>query len=218
MISGTTGAIRGLVLAAALAGWLAPAPAAAAADSAGATVGRFQQALLGVMKQAKALGIRGRFDRLVPVVEQSFNLPVMIATASAPYWKAGTEDQRARLVTAFRRMSIASAATLFDDYGGQSFRTLGERKGRGPVMLVDTQIVQPKDDPVTITYVVAQIRGRWWIVDIVVAGGISEITVRRSEYLALLKEGGLDRLVAALERKADNLLAGREKARAEGVR
>lgn len=190
--------------------------AAAEEDGARAVVAGFQQGLLGAMKDARTLGIKGRADRLMPFIETAFNLPVMIATASAPFWQGATAEQRAALVESFSRMSIASAATLFDSYSGETFRIAGTRKGNGPTLLVDTQIVRPKRDPVNITYVAANIRGRWWIVDIIVGGGISELTVRRSEYQSILKEGGVASLVATLSRKAENLLAGKEKAAPAG--
>ena len=192
-------------------------PALAQTQDARTVVADFQSGLLGVMKDARALGVKGRFDRLKPVVEKAFNLPVMIATVTTPYWQSATDAQRARLLAAFRRMSVASSATLFDDYGGETFKIIGERKGNGPTMLVDTQLIEPRDEPTDITYVTANIRGRWWIIDIVVDKGISELTTRQSDYQNLLKEGGVDRLTAGLEQKADNLLAGREKARAEGA-
>ena len=43
-------------------------------------------------------------------------------------------------------------------------------------------------------------------------GGISEVKVRRNEYLKLLKEGGLDGLTEALNNKASRLLSGKETA------
>jgi phospholipid transport system substrate-binding protein len=191
---------------------------ATANEAARAVVAEFQQGLLGVMKEAKALGVAGRAERLSPVVEKAFNLPVMIATVAAPFWRPATPDQREALVSAFRSMSVASAATLFDGYSGESFRTVAHRPGSGGTVLVDTQIVRPGRDPVTITYVAANVRDRWSIVDIIVGSGISELTVRRSEYQTLLQQGGVPRLVAALRQKAENLLAGKEKAQVEGGR
>jgi phospholipid transport system substrate-binding protein len=189
-----------------------PFIASAAEKTASGMVRSFQDGLSGVMQNAKQLGLRGRYDALAPIIEKSFHLPVMISSASRPYWRAASDDQRERLIAAFRRMSISAVATLFDNYDGETFKVVRERDVEGPTVLVDTQIVPREDDPVDITYVTARIKDRWWIIDVIVGGGISEIAVRRSEYLALLKEGGPERLVAALEGQADRLLAGAEKA------
>ena len=57
----------------------------------------------------------------------------------------------------------------------------------------------------------ARLGDRWWIIDVIVGGGISEVAVRRSEYQKLPAEGGIERLIAALAKKADDLIAGRIK-------
>ena len=189
---------------------LGPLPAWSDNSSAAGVVEGFQASLVDVMKRAKKLGVKGRYDVLGPVIEQSFHQPLMIATASAPYWRAGTSEQRAGLLKAFRRMSASTLATLFDDYNGEIFRVERVRKTPGRVVIVDTQIIRTADDPVDISYVAVELNNRWWIIDIIVSGGISEVKSRLGEYGAFLREGGLDSLTAALNRRADRLLSGQE--------
>ena len=83
------------------------------------------------------------------------------------------------------------------------------RKITGPVVIVDTQIIRKTEAPVDISYVAVDLKKRWWIIDVIVAGGISEVKSRKSEYSALLKKGGLDRLAAKLEARAKRLLSGK---------
>jgi phospholipid transport system substrate-binding protein len=186
---------------------------AALADNSSAigVVKGFQASLLEVMKSAKNLGVKGRYEALKPVIEDRFHQTLMIGTASAPYWKAGSSEQRSKLLAAFRRMSASALATLFDDYNDEMFRIERERKTPRRVVIVDTKIIRKKKDPVDISYVAVYLKDRWWIIDIIVSGGISEVKSRKSEYSALLNKGGLDRLTAALDAKADRLLSGKEK-------
>ena len=179
-------------------------------SSAMGVVEGFQASLLDVMKRAKILGVKGRFEVLGPIIKNRFHQPLMIATASAPYWKAGSREQRSNLLAAFRRMSASTLATLFDEYNDEIFRIERERKTSGRVVIVDTQIIRKKNDPINISYAAVDLKGRWWIIDIIVSGGISEVKVRRNEYGAFLKQGGLDRLAAALEETADRLLSGKD--------
>ena len=183
-------------------------------SSAKGVVEGFQASLLEVMKSAKKLGLKGRYEALGPVIKNRFHQSLMIATASAPYWKAGSSEQRSKLLAAFSRMSASALATLFDGYNDEIFRVERERKTSGRVVIVDTKIIRKKKDPVSISYVAVDLKDRWWIIDIIVSGGISEVKSRRSEYSAFLKRGGLDRLTAALETKANRLLSGKEKIRA----
>lgn len=182
-------------------------PAQADGRSPSAVVKGLQQGLLATMKQAKELGINGRYERLRPVIDESLYLPAMVATATAPYWNDGTTAERRRLIEAFRRMIASQVATFFDEYDGESFRIIRERKTNGPTVLVDTLVVRQEEFGVSITYVTAKIRDRWWIVDIIVEGGISEVKVRQNEYSSLLKEGKLDALAHALNAQADKILA-----------
>jgi phospholipid transport system substrate-binding protein len=109
-------------------------------------------------------------------------------------------------------MGASSIVTLFNEYDGEVFRIWRSRKTSGPTILVDTKIGNPKDkDPTAVTYVTAKIQGRWWIIDVIVAGGISEVKVRKNEFSAVLKRGGLDKLISVLNTRADRLLSGKEK-------
>ncbi len=190
--------------------YLGSTPVLSDNSSAMGVVEGFQASLLDVMKRAKILGVKGRFEALGPIIENRFHQPLMIATASAPYWKAGSREQRSNLLAAFRRMSASTLATLFDEYNDEIFRIERERKTSGRVVIVDTQIIRKKNDPINISYAAVDLKGRWWIIDIIVSGGISEVKVRRNEYGAFLKQGGLDRLAAALEETADRLLSGKD--------
>ena len=190
-----------------LAGVLTALPAAAQEDPARTVIQRFQKSLLAVMKEAKSLGVTGRYQRLQPRIEEAFHLPLMIRVATGSFWRKADKEQRARLVAAFKRLSISTYANRFDGYSGQVFEIVGQRPGPQKTVLVKTRIVSPGDSPARLTYVVKEYEGQWRIVDILLDNDISELAVRRSEYRHLLKKNGVDGLIAALNRKADGLVA-----------
>lgn len=184
-------------------------PATPRAEQAGpvALVQHFQEQLLAVMKEAKTLTVRQRYERLLPTIEATFSLPIIIGTATGSYWKQATSDEKGRLVTAFKRKNISTVATLFDGYSGQEFKIDGEKPAPQNTRLVETRIVSPDGSAVNLDYRVIEIGGRWWIIDVIVDKGISEMSVRRSEYSDTLKRQGVAGLIAALDAKADELLA-----------
>ena len=190
-----------------LAGVLTALPATAQEDPARAVIQRFQENLLAVMKEAKSLGVTGRYQRLQPRIEEAFNLPLMIRVATGSFWRKADEEQRSRLVAAFKRLSISTYANRFDGYSGQVFEIVGQRPGPQKTVLVKTKIVSPGDSPARLTYVVKEFKGQWRIVDILLDDDISELAVRRSEYSRLLKKNGVDALIATLNDKADGLVA-----------
>ena len=195
--------IRPVVTAVLLA--LGSAPATAANDPT-AVVERFHESLLAVMKEARVLDARARYDRLAPSLEESFNLRQMIRIAAGTYWTQATEADRNRLTAAFKHLSISTYAARFDGYSGQTFHTLGTRPGPVGTLLVDTEIRSPGEPAVAITYVMRNAGDRWSVVDVLLEGGISELAVRRSEYSRVLRERGIEGLVADLDRKADDLI------------
>lgn len=186
---------------------VAAVPAGAAEVEPRVLVERFQENLLAVMKEAETLGVKGRYDRLLSSIEETFYLPLMIRIASSPYWKGANQTQRSRLISAFRRMSVSRVATLFDAYAGETFQAIGEKPGPQNTLLVETRIVIPDKPSVNLTYVAKTIKERWRLIDVIIENGISELSVRRSEYRRVLQKGGVDGLIATLNRKADELIA-----------
>jgi len=186
--------------------WVAPT-SAYSEDSPQAIVAQFQHALVDVMKEAKALGVRGRFERLNPIVDRAFHIPLMTQIASAGAWSEASDDKRREMVNAFRRMNISTLATLFDGYSGQTFQIVGEREGPQNTRIVETLLIKSDKSTNELAYIARQFSSRWYLIDVVVDRGISEITVRRSEYSRILKDQGIDGLISTLNGKADELLA-----------
>ncbi|MFQ5619254.1 MAG: ABC transporter substrate-binding protein [Rhodospirillales bacterium] len=186
---------------------VAAVPAGAADVEPRVLVEQFQGNLLAVMKEADTLGVKGRYERLLSPIENTFYLPLMIRIAAGPYWKEANQTQRSRLVSAFRRMSVSRVATLFDAYGGETFEAIGEKPGPQHTLLVKTRIVIPDKPSVNLTYVAKTIKEKWRLIDIIVDDGISELSVRRSEYRRVLQKKGVDGLIATLNKKADELIA-----------
>ncbi|MEX0693161.1 MAG: ABC transporter substrate-binding protein [Rhodospirillales bacterium] len=178
------------------------------AESAGDHVAEFQSGLLSVMKEAKALGVKGRFERLQPIIKRSFHLSLIAGLSAGPYWNQASSEQQTRLVSAFTNMSVATLATLFSGYSGEVFIVTGERPGPQGITFVDTSLKAPdRDKDVQISYVTRQFEGQWLIIDVIVDGGISELKVRISEYRQTLNTGGIEALITLLARKSDDLLS-----------
>lgn len=193
-------------------------PAVKADDDQGAkdVVERLQAGVIDVLKNAEALGIGGRYRGLLPVLQSNVHMTLMTATASGAFWRQGTKPQRERASRAFAEMHTALLASLFDSYSGETFRTQKVRPTGGKVVLVDSEIFDKDGDPTLVTFVTANIGSRWWVIDIIIAGGISEVKVKKNEFHRILTESGLEGLSETLEQKKTRLLAGEEKATRQG--
>ncbi len=173
-----------------------------------AVVEQLHVTLLNIMKNAKKLGMKGRYQTVAPKVQQVYDLPRWIRLATGRHWKRANAAQKEQLMSEFKKMSAATYASQFDNYSGESFKTIGEKAGPRKTVLVKTKIIRETKKPVGLTYVLIKVSNQWRIVDILLDDKISQLAVRRSEYRNLLKQSGIDGLINKLKEKVDSLLKG----------
>ena len=183
-------------------------PRAAAGPTPISLVEVFHTRLLTVMKDAKTLGFKGRYDKLAPAVTGTFHLRLMTQITSGAPWRGASEAEKQALVAAFSKVSVATYAARFDGFSGQHFETLGTKAGLQNTQLVMTKLVNPDGDNVALTYVTKMVEGSWRVIDVVLDSGISELALRKSEYRQILQQGGIAGLTQALNAKAAELAAG----------
>src|SRR5271163_559861 len=186
-------------------------PVHAAPTSSGDTVQGLYDALLSTMKNGRTLGQSGRFTQLEPVIRRSFDISSMARLAVGPSWAGMTEAQRQEMTESFGRYISAIYADRFDSYAGQKLEVTGEQPNAGGVT-VRSQIVKANGEPVKVDYLMRKSGDAWLISDIYLDGAISEVATLRSEFAGKLKAGGVDGLIAALNRKADMLTGTMAKA------
>ncbi len=181
-------------------------PLHAAPSSGGDAVQGLYDALLSTMKNGRALGQSGRFTQLEPVIRRSFDIAAMARMSVGATWASLTEAQRQQLTDSFGRYLSAIYADRFDSYAGQKLQVTGEQSAPSGVM-VKSQIIKASGEPVKVDYMMRRSGDSWLIADIYLDGAISELATRRSEFSAILKNEGVDGLIAALDRKADLLIS-----------
>jgi len=181
---------------------LLPATRADAATGNGAdTVQSFYNTLLDTMRSASQLGARGRYARLSPAIQQSFDIPFMTRLAVGPEWNSLTQAQQSQVTEAFERYVAAVYAERFNSYSGEQLKVTGETSSPAGT-IITSQIVKSNGEPVHINYLMRQNGGAWQIADVYLDGTISELATRRSEFGAILKAQGINGLIAALNNKA----------------
>jgi phospholipid transport system substrate-binding protein len=181
-----------------------PAALAASSDPAVARIDAFDQALIEMLKAGPALGPKGRYQKLAPTIQASFDLPLMTQFAVGPSWASMSDADHQALIMAFGRLSTASYARNFDKYNGEKFQVDPSVTTRGPDKIVKSQLISG-GKVVNLTYRMRQAGGAWKIVD-VYFDAISQLTTRRSDFAAPLAAGGAKGLVAHLNTTADKLL------------
>jgi len=179
----------------------AAAAARAQGTPAAGVVETLHAELIGVMREADSLGFTGRRDRLAPVIEGAFELPLIARASTGRYWKKLDQAQRARLVDAFTRLTVATYAGRFDGFDGESFRIVSQGPAPRETVLVNSELVKSDGDTVELNYLLRETDAGWRIIDVYLDGVYSELATRRSVYAGLIGRKGIEGLIAAIEDK-----------------
>jgi phospholipid transport system substrate-binding protein len=178
---------------------------AAVSDPAAIQVQTLTTALLKSMQAGPAVSMTERYRNLQPVIEQVFALPLMTHLAVGPDWANFRPEQQQALVAAFRRYTIANYAHNFREFDGQKFEIDDNVSSRGDAKIVRTRLIPPHDVPVNLLYRMREVDGIWKIID-VNSDGVSELSLRRSDFAAAIGAGGAPVLIAYLNKISDGLM------------
>jgi phospholipid transport system substrate-binding protein len=184
---------------------IVPAHTAGAAEAAtpAQVVEKFHGRLIDNMKTGKDLGYDGRVAKLEPVVKETFDLTNMARVSTGAAWQKMSEADRAAIVAAFSKWTIANYAGNFKVWGGEAFVTRDQAPadGKGNVM-VNTRLELKGQPPVLFNYRLHKIGDAWTIFDIYLDGAISQLAMRRGEFAGVLAKGTAADLVNHMERLA----------------
>ncbi|MDB5363982.1 MAG: hopanoid biosynthesis associated rane protein HpnM [Rhodospirillales bacterium] len=152
------------------------------------------------MQSADRLGYSGRYRRLQPEIDRLFDFRTMTRVVSGPDWNDWDDGKRDRLVDAFRDFVTATYARRFDGYAGEHFSIDAQQQVSGGI-LVKTRLVRTAEPPVELDYLIRDTGRGPQVVDVFLAGTISELATRRSEFAAVLRRDGYDGLLTAIRGK-----------------
>jgi phospholipid transport system substrate-binding protein len=186
-------------------GWLPGAGAAPSGGvaSAATVVERLHSALLDAMRGGTTLGYEGRLRSLAAIVDQSFDFPTISRIVTGAHWEALNPQQKALFELTFRNLSISTYASKFDAFSGERFETLGTDAEEGGRVEVRTRLLRANGEEVTLSYVLQEGKRGWRIVN-VIADGVSDLSLKRADYTAVLQSSGFDPLIGKLNEKIAN--------------
>ena len=163
----------------------------------------FQNQLLDTMKQGEKLGYKGRYEKLESVVVGSHDLTKIARIVVGKEWKKFSAEQKLKLTDIFSRLSIATYAHNFKSYSGESFRFVSQDETARGGVIVHSVLTLPEDKDVKFDYMLKKKGDSWRIINII-ASGVSDLALKRSEYTAVIKREGFEALIAKIKEKIDN--------------
>ncbi|HUE66046.1 MAG TPA: ABC transporter substrate-binding protein [Rhizomicrobium sp.] len=176
---------------------------AQAADPAVEQIQGFYDTLTASMRSGGST--KSRFDKLKPAVEKAFDLQTMTATAVGPSWATASDADKKALVDAFTRMTVANYAKNFDSYSGEKFTVEPASIVRGTDHFVKSAM-KTSSDTIAFNYRMHQVGSDWKITDVLLAGNISQMAQKRSDFASTLASGGPQGLAKRMNALTDQML------------
>ncbi|MBA2587703.1 MAG: ABC transporter substrate-binding protein [Alphaproteobacteria bacterium] len=173
------------------------------ADPSVAQVQGFYDVLTASMKAGGTA--KSRYDKLKPAVEKAFDLSAMTATAVGPSWASLSDADKKALTDAFSRMTIANYAKSFDSYSGEKFIVEPASVTRGSDHFVKSTM-KSSSDTIAFNYRLHQVGSDWKVTDVYLAGNISQMAQKRSDFAATLASGGASGLAKRINALTDQML------------
>ncbi len=132
----------------------------------------------------------------------------VLATHDFPYiarivlgrsWRSLEDGDRERFIEHFTALSLATYASRFAEFDGESFSVIDESDGSFGQRKVSATL-STTDKEHSFDYLLREKEGQWRIVNIIV-DGVSDLALKRAEYSTLMASGGFEELLAELERQ-----------------
>lgn len=166
---------------------------------------RMNDALRTAMRDGRELGFQGRYDLLEPVLGEVFDFRLMTRLGLRRHWDKIAEADRAAIIDAFRRMSVATYASRFDGSAQVSFSVGEVREGPQNLVLVPTVIERAAEEPVNLTYVMRDGGSGPAVIDVLAQDKFSELARQRAEMSSVFGRSGAAGLVETLNAKTAEL-------------
>lgn len=165
-------------------------------------VHKLQNGLLHIMQEGQKLGYDGRYQYLEPIIDQSHDVDMIIKTIlGATFWSQLDQTQQNLLVATFRQLTVATYASQFAAYDGETFKFIEQRELPREQALVRSQLITPSDSgTINFDYVLHQQNGNWRIINILF-DGVSDLAIKRGEYRAVMQKDGFQALIEKLKEK-----------------
>jgi phospholipid transport system substrate-binding protein len=175
---------------------------ASAAETAGSgpkqVVEQLHDALIKAMKGGAKMGFDGRAKLLEPVLEQTYDMTYIAQLTLGSYWGGLSEAQREQFVKVLRDYSVANYASEFDSYDGGKFEIGSEESAQPNVDSVHSTFTSGSGKTHQFNYLLRNTAKGWRIINVVV-NGVSDLSLKRSQYTYVMKTDGFDALISKLK-------------------
>ncbi len=140
------------------------------------------------------------------LVEKTYNSEKMIRMIIGKEWNEFSQSQKKQIHKVFLEYISLNYNKRFRKINEPNFQIDGKKKIGEKYFYVQTSLIIKGQEKVEINYLLNQTEKKEWkIFDVLLAGSISEIATKKSEFSKIIKDKGIDHLIESLKKKNDEL-------------
>ncbi len=181
--------------------WLPVAGASESGNNPTAVVERFHTALISVMQAAT---LTDKQAIAGDAVIDTFHVETIARISLGRNWRTIPPEAQQDYANLLQELIATTYASRFKNYDDQVFETVATADLSRDRKQVRTTLTT-KTETVSFDYALVSVDGKWQVYD-VVANGVSDLSLKRSNYTSLFKTGGI---AAVTDEIAGNILRNR---------
>jgi phospholipid transport system substrate-binding protein len=181
---------------------------AAAQEAPDVLIKRISEDVMAIAKSDKEIQ-SGNPRRIQQVVDEKIlphvDFQRMTALAAGRYWRDATPDQQKQLTNEFRSLLMYTYSGAISQIRDQKLEYRPLRADPADTeVIVNTQVIQPRGEPIQLSYRLAKAATGWKIYDVNVLGAWLVETYKGS-FAAEISKSGMDGLIKTLAEKNKKL-------------
>ena len=145
------------------------------------------------------------FEATLKKVKQNYNSEKMLSMIIGEQWKNVSNEKRKEIIDIFEEYIAKNYVRRFSKMKDFSF-VENREQNVGKFVMVRSNLVINKSEKVSFSYLLSKDTNKWKVFDVLLAGSVSEIATKKSEFKSFIKGENIDPLIDALKKKNKDLI------------
>jgi len=147
----------------------------------------------------------GIYNTTKKLITETYNTEKMLKMIIGDSWKNLNKEIKKEIINVFEEYIAKNYIKRFSKIKNLQFSSLEEKK-IGNYKTVKSNLILNNDEKISISYLLSPKRQEWKIFDVLLAGSVSEIATKKSEFKSFIVDGNINPLIDALKKKNKTLI------------
>ena len=147
----------------------------------------------------------GIYNITKKLITETYDTEKMLKMIIGDSWNNSSNEIKKEIINVFEEYIAKNYIKRFSKIKNLQFGSLEEKK-IGTYKTVKSNLILSNDEKVSISYLLSLKRQEWKIFDVLLAGSVSEIATKKSEFKSFIADGNINPLIDALKKKNKMLI------------